>query len=338
MDTHSAPQNIVPELARLVESQVINKSQAREVQTALGLSQGSVINRSRRSLLSEAITYIGGAVIVVSAILLLSTTWESLGQWGRPGVLAAAGLILGVAATFLGHDRHDDPRRRLCSTLYVASSVVSAFALGLFLSEFWVPKNDPMASIYVDPAMWVMPVIFMISTTLAGVIGVIGYRRANSALGVIGLAAALGGFVEALGMWIWWEIKGEETYPFLGFVFLFVVASGWLVAAKRNVFKEDLVAKSLGLLGLVIAVEGLRSPLPEDFASISLLGLGLTMLWTYMQNREWVFLVGGIAPMLMGGIEVLTRYVSGPLGSLASMAFGIVILVVGLRLFKEKQD
>ena len=81
----------------------------------------------------------------------------------------------------------------------------------------------------------------------------------------------------------------------------------------------------------------MRTPLPEDFASIALVGLGLVMLWKYMQTREWVYLVGGVAPMLMGGIEILTRYVSGALGSLASMVFGIAILVVGLRLFKEKQ-
>lgn len=338
MDTHSASDQLVPELVALVDSQVINEAQAHEVQRALHLSEGSITQRSRRSLISEAITYIGGAVIVVSAILLLSTTWESLGQWGRPGVMAAAGLVLGGAATLLGQERHDDARRRLCSTLYVASSIVSAFALGLLLSEFWVPKNEPMDVTYIEPAMWVMPVIFMLTTALAGVIGVLGYRRANSALGVMGLAAALGGFVEASGLLIWWEIKGEETYPFLGFVFLFVAACGWLTAAQRNVFTEVLMAKALAMLGLIIAVEGLRSPLPEDFASIALLGLGVTMLWKYMQNREWVYLVGGIAPLLMGGIEVLTRYVSGPLGSLASMGFGIVILVVGLRLFKEKQD
>ena len=338
MDTSQNDQHILPELEELVRGDVITSSQAIAVQQALHLGTGERITRSRRSLISEAITYIGGAVIVVSAILLLSTTWESLGRWGRPGVLAASGVILGIAAVLLGRDRLDDARRRLCSTLYVASGFISAFSLGVLLSEFWVPKNPPMSDVYVQPAMWVMPTIFMLSTILGGLIAILGYRRANSALGVLAIAGAIGGFVESTGMLIWWQIKGEETYPFLGFVFLFIAGCVWLVAAQRNLFVEDLMAKALGLLALVIATEGMRNPLPENFASVALIGLGLTMLWTYMHKREWIYLLGGIAPMLMGGVELLTRYVTGPLGSLASMVFGIVILVVGLRLFKEKQS
>lgn len=337
MDTSAVDQPLVPELAKLVSDDVITESQAVAVQDALHLNVTTHVARSRRSVISEAITYIGGAVIVVSAILLLSTTWEALGQWGRPGVLLASGAILAVVGYLLSNGVLDDARRRLCSTLFVASSLVSAIALGLVLNELWVPKNVPSSDVYIEPAMWVMPTIFMLCTTFGGLLAVLGYRRSNSALGVIAIASAIGGFAESAGMLIWWESKGQQTYPFLGFAFLFVAACGWLVAAQRKVFIEDLIAKALGLLALVISVEGLRDPLPESFAAVALVGLGLTMLWTYMRNHEWVYLAGGIAPMLMGGIELLTRYVSGPLGSLASMVFGIVILVVGLRLFKEKQ-
>ena len=330
--------DLIPELQDLVSNEVISEVQAHAVQTALKITPTHAYEgRSRRSLISEALTYIGGAVIAVSAVLLLSTTWDSLGQWGRPGVLLAAGVVLGLAAVLLGKTDLDDARRRLCSTLYVGSAAITAFAFGLLLSEFWVPKNEPFSDVYIQPAQWVMPTIFVLSTALAAVITVLGYRRANSAFGVLGIASSIGGFSMSLGMLIWWQIKGEETYPFLGFIGLFIAACVWLVLANRNVFDERIMAQCLALLALVISTEGMRTPLPEDFASIALVGLGLVMLWKYMQTREWVYLVGGVAPMLMGGIEFLTRNVSGALGSLASMIFGIAILVVGLRLFKEKQ-
>lgn len=338
MNTKPSESDLNPELAKLVEADVINRAQAIAVQNALHLGATTGLAHSRRSMLSEAITYIGGAVIVISAILLLSTTWEALGQWGRPSVLALAATLLGGAGIILSRTSVDDARRRLCSTLFVASAFVSAVALGLVLNDLWVPVNQPMSDVYVSPALWVMPTIFMLCTILGGLIAVLGYKRSNSALGVIAIAIAIGGFAESAGMVIWWQIKNEETYPFLGFVFLFIAAVLWSVAVQRRVFTEQLIANALGVFALIISVEGLRDPLPTSFASVALVVLGLVMMWKYLRSHEWVYLAGGIASMLLGGVELLTRYVSGPLGSLASMVFGIVILVVGLRLFKEKQS
>jgi hypothetical protein len=64
---------------------------------------------------------------------------------------------------------------------------------------------------------------------------------------------------------------------------------------------------------------------------------GLAFLGLYMYGRKWPFLAGGIGALLLGGIELLTRYVEGIAGALGSMALGIALLVLGTRLFKEQQ-
>jgi hypothetical protein len=64
---------------------------------------------------------------------------------------------------------------------------------------------------------------------------------------------------------------------------------------------------------------------------------GLMFLALYMYGRKWPFLAGGIGAMLIGGIELLSRYVEGISGALASMGLGIALLVLGTRLFNEQK-
>src|SRR5690349_347994 len=51
------------------------------------------------SLVAEALGYVGGALVLVAAVLIAGTVWDALGPAGRLGlVLAATALLLGVGA------------------------------------------------------------------------------------------------------------------------------------------------------------------------------------------------------------------------------------------------
>ncbi len=330
-------EQLIPELAALVSEETITIAQAHAVQHALRLGVSGSEIRNRRALWSEAFTYIGGAVIVVSAGLILSRAWTQLGTWGRPLVVAIASAILIMAATYLSRTRTDDVMRRLCSTLYVGAAALVAFTVGLIFNEFWVPKNSPNSMNWINPEPWVPPSIVMLCALAAGVVAVFGYFRAKSAFGVVALGVIVGSFSAALGVLSWELIKGGsgENAVIAG-IFLMVAAVVWLLAVSRNLFIEENAANLVGLAMVYLASLLLRQQSFVELPSVIQVAIGLILFFVYLRNRSWPFLAAGLLFLLSGGIELVTRYVQGILGAFVSLIFGIVLLAVGLRLFREK--
>lgn len=331
---------LINELQKLVDAGVLTDDQAQKTQSALSDRLGAVEEfgpRSRRSIVSEAITYIGGALIVVSAILLLSNTWDQLGTWGRPGVIGASATMLFGSSVVLGRGHIDDVRRRLCSALYAASAALTAFAVSLVLNELWLPVQE-MNTDYVRPAIWVEGTVAGLSGLAAAAIAYAGYRKAHSALLVMGFGGATGMTVMSTGIVLSGYVRGRDEYPIYGFALLLLAAAVWTFKISPRMVTEKVSGRVIGLIGMLIGTEGLRNPLPESTASFLLVGLGVALMSVYLQNREWPFLATGIAGILMGGVELIQRYVTGPLGPLVSMALGVAMIVVGMRLFKEHSE
>lgn len=331
-----------PALKELVDAGTLSAAQALSAQQALlaqPIPRGSVVvgeSRSRRSLFSEALTYIGGAVIVVSAGLLLSQTWEQLGTWGRPSVIGGASVALFLAAYLLSKDLKVDTVRRLCSTLFVGSAALMAFTIGLITNEFWVPKNDPGEIYWVNPKPWVYMTIALLCAVGAGLIAWFGYQRAKSALGILAQILSVNVASFAIGALIWIQLYGDRDFPSYGSLVLLALGSVWIYLAEKEKFAEVNAVAFGGMFTLLFAVQTLREQLPEWVTPIAMILGGFGLLALYLSGRKWAFLVGGIGGTLIGGIELLTRYVEGIWGALGSMLLGIALLVLGTRLFKER--
>lgn len=332
-------EKLKPALQKLVDAGTLNSKQALAAQSALRIS-GGVENRSSRSLFSEALTYIGGAVIVVSAGLLLSQAWDQLGTWGRPAVIGAAAAALFAAAYFLSRDTKADTIRRLSSTLFVGSAALVAFTIGLVTNEFWVPKNfaDSQYSQYwVNPKPWVVPTIAILCAIGAGLVAVFGYSRTKSAFGVIAQIVTANVAIFSTGTLIYIQLFGEGEWPTYGWLGLLIAGGAWVYAAEKEFFAESNATAIGSLATLFIASQGFREQFGDWVVpTMEILG-GFMFLALYLSGRKWPFLAGGIGALLIGGIELLTRYVEGIAGALGSMALGIALLVLGTRLFKEHE-
>jgi len=338
MSEASMVEQLVPELSALVAQNTITTEQAHAVQQALHLGAVPEATRSRRALWSEAFTYIGGALIVVSAGLILSQAWTQLGIWGRPLVVGLAAAVLGVAGSFLSRTRHDDVMRRLCSTLFVGASALVAFTVGLILDELWVPKNDPNATNWLNPDPWVSSTIVLLCALSAGAVAVFGYRRARSAFGVVAIGAATGAFAAASGVLLWELLRhGKGDNAVVAGLFLMLVGIAWLLVTNRGIFDESNAANIVGLAMLFIGGLFLSQQSFVELPAVVQLVMGVILFYVYLRNRAWPFLAAGILFLLSGGIQLVTRYVHGLLGAFVSLIFGILLLMVGIRLFREKQ-
>lgn len=329
-----------PALQKLVDDETLTVAQAMAAQKALAKDSskmGEVESRSRRSLISEALTYIGGAVIVVSAGLLLSQAWDQLGTWGRPAVIGAAAIVLFIAGFLLSRQATQDSLRRLSSTLFVGSGALVAFTIGLITNEIWVPKNDPNEIYWVNPKPWVYMTIALLCALGGGLVAAFGYQKAKSAFGVIAQLFAADVFVFAIGALIWIQMFGDNEFPQYGSLALLVLGAFWIYAAEKEFFEETNAAAIGAILTLSFAVQSFRGYLTEWSVPVGMIAGGLMFLALYMYGRKWPWLAGGIGGMLIGGIELLTRYVEGIGGALGSMALGIALLVLGIRLFKERK-
>ncbi|MCO1660374.1 hypothetical protein [Pseudonocardia humida] len=100
----------------------------------------------RGSLVAEGLGYVGGALVLVAAVVISGTFWDVLGPAGRLGlVLVAAALLLGVGAaapagrpgSATGSDTGgaDDSGRRLRAVSWLLGEVAAAGALGLLAGE-----------------------------------------------------------------------------------------------------------------------------------------------------------------------------------------------------------
>lgn len=340
----SNKENLVESLQPLVADGTLTLAQRDAVINRLSVSEGAAASRSLKGLISEAILYLGGAVIFGSGALLISQTWDDLGRWGRPGVLVVAAVVLWVAGVLIYNRKQDDEGRRLTSTLLSGAAGLVGFAATYVTRELWIPLDPAGYEDWRNVPRWVDPAQVLIALGLVFIIGVLAYRTASSALalGVIG-GSALGvalSLAQLINVWLGPDVPRdqfvEETLPWLAAGLVGGGSFVWLWMWRKEIFREQVIAHILGLLGIFIAINTMRESYSDDSVSLLLVIAGAVGLWLYVQSHSWPYLAFGLGSILMGGIQILFTYVEGIGGALASMALGAVLIFVGSRLVKDK--
>ena len=340
-------------LQRLIDAGTITREQAEAVQTAIGepivvgplkSATPQPVFPSRRAFISEALTYVGFVFVVAAAALLTNQAWEGLGRWGRPGLLAAGAVVLFGGASWMRIVRKDDSGRRLSSTLFVGSEALVAGTTGLILNEIWVPKNpsylDPGSPLWQESARWVDPAMVIIVGFAALLVGVIAYMLSSSALGQIAMAAPSAAMAIGTGQLIL-ALNNEVDQagpPRVGFAILFAGGLLWIAMEHYGYVHEKVVGQVLGIGALFAGLQGVGVDLKVWASSSVLIVLGLGLLVFYLQGHAWPYLAGGIVGMFAGGVRLLVEYVHGTGGALASLALGILLVVVGVRLVNDRRE
>ena len=341
---------INPNLQGLIDAGKITKDQAIEVQLAMATPAepsthlGSIAFSSRRAFISEALTYVGFAFVLAAAALLTNQAWEGLGRWGRPGLLAGGAVALFGAGSWMRIIRRDDSGRRLSSTLYVGSEALVGATVGLTLTEIWVPKNpsylDPGSPQWKEPANWVNPATVLSVGFAAVIVGIIAYMLSGSALGQIAMAAPSAAMAMGSGQLIIALTNDSNQIgpPRLASGILLVGGMLWIALEHYGYVREKIVGQVLGLVGMFSGLQGLGIDLKIWVSASMMIALGLGLLVFYLQGHAWPYLAGGIVAMFFGGVRMLVEYVHGTWGALASLALGVLLVVLGVQIVNQRRE
>lgn len=339
-------------LKTLIEAGTITREQALAVADAMAHQAIAPVTPapvaklfpSRRAFISEALTYVGFVFVIAAAALLTSQAWDGLTVWGQAGLLGAGAAVLFGAGFWMNLSRKDDSGRRLSSTLFVGSEALVAGTTGLILNEIWVPKNpsylDAGSPLWQDPARWVIPTIVICVGFAALVVGVTGYLLSRSALGQLAMAAPSAAIAIGIGQLILaLTTEPDNVGPDrIGFAILFAGGLLWIALEHYGYVHEKVIGQVLGIGALFIGLQGVGVDVKVWASSSVLIVLGLGLLVFYLQGHAWPYLAGGIIGMFAGGVRLLVEYVHGTGGALASLALGILLVFVGVRVVNDRRE
>lgn len=304
---HPPAADPVPEarLADWVSAGIITQEQADRVAAheRARAAQADATPEARRSLLVEALGYVGGVIILVAAVLLATEFWEEFGVAGRMAVLGGAALLLLVAGIAVPR-RAGDQGVRLRAVLWAGATGAFAGFMGLLTSEVLEIHGDEgflmvsAATAAVAVAFWWLRptalqhlvALVALATTLAATIQQIGDAEYPTGIGVwaLGLVWFLLAFFRilrprrfALGLGASLAIVGALLLSFStensGLVVTLATAAA---IAAMAVVMTDLVLLGIGAVGLLIALPwSVSTWFGGTFAAlIALLGAGVILV------------------------------------------------------------
>ncbi len=326
-------------LASLVSAGTLTEEQATAVSSALE-EAGQARELGRRRIISEILSYVGGALVVVSGAFIVAQTWEPLGAAGRSALIAAIAAILFAAGWFLSGRVHDDPARRLASTLMTAAAALAALAVWNTLDAAMghAVVDTPNGPLYDPERQWIESFTVMCSAVSCLVVATIGYIRSHSALGHIAMGASAGLMLVSAAATVTSALTDSDEFPVAGSVLLLAMGAAWLVASLRGLFAERVVGQFVGIAALFMGTQGLRDAVDAAWVipAIMLVG-GLLLMAAYGYLRQWPLLVGGVGGVIVGGAELLIEYTEGIVAAVGILALGLVMLAAGLRLLRERR-
>jgi Predicted membrane protein (DUF2157) len=137
-----APAELQSLLDRWVAAGLITSQQAERIRdqeagvsaTAVARSEGTPDGSPATSLMTEAVGYLGGVLIVVAAGLLTARMWSELSLSTELLLVAAIAAVL-LAAGALVPDRRSPPGSRLCAVLWLLSTVAFSALLVLVANQ-----------------------------------------------------------------------------------------------------------------------------------------------------------------------------------------------------------
>lgn len=295
------------------------------VSGVLGAGPAAEAGSARAGLpkLVEVLAYLGAALVIAAAWLFLMQSWsdlsvtaQSLALAGVAVVLAIGGLVAGrVAGGFaqLRGPAADDARRRLTSTMLGGAAVTAGIALAIALDA----ALDPHWKHVFWPGV--------AAAGLAVVLGVVGYWLAPSALGqlvvggglLLGANALTNGSNDHQGMWI-------------GIAYV-VLAAVWLVLAERGLFREQTVAR---FLGVAVLVGGAQAPVisdPEWLGYLLTAGAAVAGVLLYLARQAWPYLALTVVAVTLVVPEVASDWLGDSLGVIGGvLVAGVTLLLASL--------
>ncbi|QUH05161.1 DUF2157 domain-containing protein [Saccharopolyspora erythraea] len=314
-ETHRLSSEQRARLERLADRGVLTREQVAAVLEEL--DHPRPVPESAGTGLWEVLGYIGGALVLGGASLLVGMSWEDLTRPGRVGLLAAATLVLAVAGLVIAGGprgarafagQAPSPRGRIVGVLFALGACTAALAVGSGLDAY-----ESLAA-----------------TTTGLLAALLGYAVVRGVpLLVVAIGFSIGVVTSAAGEWF------NDSTP-LTTTALVALGAVWTALAVAGVLRYRHTA--LGA-GVVIAMAGSQYPMSSEQPWW---GYGLTLLIAlacfaaYLVERAAVLLVLGVVGVTVSVPEAVWDWTGGALsGPLVVLLVGVVFLAaggIGLRL------
>ncbi|GAA0644918.1 hypothetical protein GCM10010174_79970 [Kutzneria viridogrisea] len=287
-------------LKALVTEGTISNGQAEAVLGALETDRGPA-----RARLAEVLGYVGAALLLAGASLVISLSWSGFTHAGRVGLLAGVTVVLAVAALASGvlRGRVNPVRARAGSVLLALAAVTGGFT-GMIAAENHQPA--------------------LVGGGVALVLAVLGYVLAPAIPSL--LVAAVASFTAALGLVDLWGYN----LPRAGLI-LVLVGIAWSALALGHTIEH----RSVGLgVGAAITLIGTQFPMGElrDVWIVygGTLLLAMICFVLYFVDRTPVLLGAGVVSVTVAVPEAVWDWTGGTVnGALLVLLAGLVLLAVG---------
>ncbi len=265
--------------------------------------------RHRRTLsevLIEVGLYVGGALVIAAAVVLVAQNWGSMSLGVQIASLGVTALVAGAVALVVGHGAAPgSARRRLAGVLFAGSAISAAGTTVLLVGE---------DTTFTGPAAFGVALAVMVGAHLV----------ASSTITELGMFVASFGLVQTTievfrpeSDGFSYQMTGYDRYAPLAVVLFGVLWS--LVVSRRLAHKELAV-----FLGMAMALMWALPVIGEDSSREA----GMITMALLAALGFWRFLADGFWPWLAAAIASVTALVFWAVGGADRPA--LAILVAGL--------
>lgn len=275
--------------------------------------------------LVEVVAYLGGALVLAAGVLFLAQEWDGLGYPTQVTMLAVVTAVLGVAGAAATRtaggvvslrETANDSRRRLSGTLLTGAALAAAFLVGLVVDH---GANENLHQVY-----W--PAVA--GGALGLLVAAVGYRMAPTALGMLGMLAALVtalvNLVSGSGAFL------SDSHQVLAIALtVFLIGAFWLALAEKRVLREVMVARAVGVLTMLV---GAQMPVMEStyawFGYLLTLALAVGGITAYLRTTAWPYLAVAVGAVTLVVPEAVSDWTEGSLGAIgAVLVTGVTLLL-----------
>ncbi|MDP3713826.1 MAG: DUF2157 domain-containing protein [Mycobacteriales bacterium] len=301
-------------LERWVEHGLISPAQASQIVADEQAALAAGGRTGRAPMLTEALGYVGGVLVVVAGLLLTAQLWADLALWARLGLTAAAaGLLLGLGAALpvgLG-----TAAGRLHSAAWGLSAATVAFLLGLFAVEVLDTRDA-------DTALVVATGV----TAYSAVLWWLLRSPLQQAVAFVGLAATGAAALARVAP----SGPSGDGLPALG---ILAVGAGWLYLGVRDMLAPRRFVLVLGAVGVALGAATVQM---ADWGRVVALVAVLALVGLALRMADLALLAVGAVGMFIVFPGVLMSWFPGAVAApLALLLAGTLLVLAALRTLRH---
>jgi hypothetical protein len=268
---------------------------------------------ARLSLVTEALGYLGGVLILVATAVIIAQYWDELPLGVRLGLAAAAAALLLVAGLAVP-ERLEEAGQRLRAVLWLASTGAFAGFLTLIAIEVFDWHDEDVALFTAAGSAVYAGTLWMYRRSGLQQMAVFGALVATAA----SAAGHLEGAEEALGLAVWG------------------MALVWLALAWGGLLPPRRVAYVLGSVGALL---GAQATMSTGWGHVVALATVAGLVGVAVLVGDLVVLGIGAVGTLMILPETMDYYFPGALAApLALLAAGVLLVVAALRATRRRGE